>query len=391
MKFTILQQDLLPPLQTVVRSTGIRSTLPILENILFTTEGSKVRLSATNLEIGVIKFVPAQIQEPGEIVVPAKTILEVVTSLKEPKIDISTNQNSLIVSAGKFQATISAGSSSEFPVIPVGGGEGISLPKNMLNSCAQILYAAATDEGRPTLTGVLTQSSAGKLDFVATDGFRLAHRQIQLALSPLTSFDKSQDKSFDKSQDKPLGINSVKGFRSLIPKKTLEEVLKIISEEGVDEVVIKDISSQNQIIFHIGETIISSRLIEGQFPSWEKIIPTQIQTTAIINKEQMLVAVKLAAVFAKNEANIIVLKLEKDKMVLSSSAKELGSQQNEIEADVSGDGLTIAFNARFLIDAISNAPSSKITLNFSGSLSACLIRPVGVEGLEYILMPVKLS
>lgn len=366
MKFTVLQQDLLPPLQTVSRSVGIRSQLPVLDNILLEALGKKLKIAATNLEIGVIKTISVEVLEEGQVTVPAKTIFELVSGLGQGNIEIEADAENVTILSGKLKAQINGISASEFPAIPTSKEAGISFPKDALASCGQILFAAALDEGRPVLTGVLTEVKDGKLDFVATDGFRLAHRQIYLP----------QKNSH---------------FKSLIPKRTFEEVLRILEEEEIDDVEILPSSDQNQIIFTLGSTIVSSRLIEGQFPAWEKIIPQKILARTIVTREEFLKAIKLASIFAKNEANIVVLKILKDLISLKSSTKELGSQENEVEAQVEGEEFQIAFNAKFLQDAISAAPSQQIALEFSGPLSACMIKPLGVEGLEYIVMPVRLS
>ncbi len=373
MKFTILQQDLLPKLQSVSRSVGIRSTLPVLDNILLSVEGSprgeaggKLKIAATNLEIGVIKFILVEDSENGEITVPAKTIVDLVSGLSQSRISFETEGENLAVSSNKFKAKINGISSSEFPAIPLSSGKGVNFPKEALKSCSQILFASAVDEGRPVLTGILTTSGDDKLDFVATDGFRLAHRQATL----------------------PKGAEV---FKSLIPRRTFEEVLRIMDEEEVEEVNVAVSENQNQAIFTLGGTIISSRLIEGQFPSWEKIIPTQIAARVIVDKEELLRAIKLAAVFAKNEANILILNIKKNLLNLKSFAKELGSQENEIESDTEGDEIEVAFNAKFLQDVISNIPSTQVIIEFSGPLSAALIKPIGIEGLEYIVMPVRLN
>src|SRR3989344_3090790 len=275
MKFSILQQDFLPKLQAVSRSVGIRSTLPVLDNILLAVEDhgpsdKKCKIAATNLEIGVIKYVSILDEVPGEITVPAKTLVELISGLGEGKITLESEGEMLTVSSGKFKAQVNGISAAEFPAIPMSSSAGIIFPKDVFLSSHQILYASAVDEGRPVLTGILTDAKSERLDFVATDGFRLAHRSASL----------------------PKGSPS---FNSLIPKKTFEEVLRIISQE------------------------------------------------------------------------------------------------NEVEGDIEGEELTIAFNAKFLQDAVSNIPTQTLMIEFSGSLSASLIKPVGQEGLEYIVMPVRLS
>lgn len=370
MKLSVLQQDLLPPLSSVSRSVGVKSTLPVLDNIFLSAQGGKLKIAGTNLEIGVIKQISAEILEEGEITVPAKTIVDIISGIGASKIEVESREDILKVNSGKFSATINGISASEFPAIPMPDGVGVVFKKEVLLSCSQILFSSATDEGRPVLTGILTHASGEKLDFVATDGFRLAHRQIELAL---------------RERER------VEGFKSLIPRRTFEEVLRVIGEDEADEVKVTTSANQSQVIFIIGQTVVSSRLIEGQFPSWEKIIPTQIITRIMVEKEQLLKAIKLASIFAKNEANIIVLKIEEGKFILESSAKELGSQQNEVEAQIEGENIQVAFNAKFLQDAVSAAPAAQLMMEFSGQLSAALIKPMGVEGLQYIIMPVRLS
>lgn len=354
----------MPHLQAVGRSVGIRSTLPVLDNILLSVEGKKLKIAATNLEIGVIRHINVEVIDAGEITIPAKTLIEVVSGLGSARITFSADGEILTLGSGKFKASLNGISASEFPAIPLSSKTGVELPKEVILSSGQILFAAAVDEGRPVLTGVLTDVKGDKIDFVATDGFRLAHRQAKLARKEAE-------------------------FKSLIPRKTFEELLRIISETEVDKIELSYSEDQNQVVFNLGQTILSSRLIEGQFPSWEKIIPTQIVTRLMIDKEELLKSLKLAAVFAKNETNVVVLSLDKSGLKIESSAKELGSQQNEIEANIEGDALQIAFNSKFLLDAISNAPSTQVLVEFSGALSAALIKPVGVEGLQYIVMPVR--
>lgn len=364
MKFTVLQQDLLPVISSVSRASGVHSTLPVLENILLSAQGSKLKVAATNLEIGVIKYLPVEVMEAGEVTIPAKTLVELVSGLKQAKVTFE-GSDSVAVTCDKFRASINGISSTEFPVIPLSEESGVSFKKEILQLSSQILFAAAVDEGRPTLTGILTETSGGKLDFVATDGFRLAHRQIKMEGSPVK-------------------------FKAIIPRRTYEEVLRILSEEEADQVKISVSENQNQVIFDFGSTLVSSRLIEGAFPAWEKIIPTEIMARAIVDKEELLKDIKLASVFAKNEGNVVVMKVSPGKIELSSSAKEIGSQENELDGEVEGE-MQIAFNAKFLQDAISASSATQLSIEFSGPLSPALIKPVGEDGLQYIVMPVRLN
>jgi DNA polymerase III subunit beta len=371
MKFEILQQDLLPAIQSVSRSVGVRANLPVLNNILLSTQDGKLKIAATNLEIGIIKFISANIIEDGETTVPAKTIHELISTLGSTKLTLETKGDVLTVISGKFKASINGISASEFPVIPTDTAEAVNFNKDILKAYGRVMFAASVDGGRPQLAGVLTEAHPGKLDLVATDGFRLAHQQISLPGQKIT-------------------------FKTLIPKKTLEEVLRIIDEEkgSLDSSSNEGISistTQNQIIFKIGLNLVSSRLIEGNFPSWEKIIPTEHTTRVIIEKAKLSQAIKLASVFAKTEANVITFDITPESIVVTSETKEVGDQTNEVEAQVEGQPLKIAFSARFLADAVSASEATSLVIEFSSPLSPARISPVGIEGLEYIVMPVRQS
>lgn len=371
MKLTILQQDLLPVLQAVSRSST-KTTLPVLSNILLQTENGKLKLSATNLEIGVIKRVNANVLEDGEITIPSRTLVEIISSLPAADIQFESQGEQLKITTKNFNATINGISASEFPAIPLSSENSILIDAKVLSiSLPQITFAAASDEGRPVLTGILTEIKKNSLELVATDGFRLAHKTAKLEDSSNTT------------------------FKSLIPRRTFEEVVRLINEdlrlEKQEKIEISTSNNQNQMIFKIGQSELSSRLIEGQFPTWEKIIPQEFKNRTIIDKSDFLKAIKLASVFAKDNSSIVKIQTQQSKLIITSEAKELGSQETDVEAQVEGEEITIAFNARFLIDALSATSATQVGIEFSGNLSPALIKPVGQEGLEYVVMPIRLN
>ncbi len=366
MKFTRLQQDLMHVLSAVSRSWGVHSTLPFLGNILLSADKGKLKLSATNLEIGVVKFINAEIIESGEVTVPAKTFVEIVANLTGEKLEFVSDGEIIEISTPTFSSKLNGISATEFPAIPLSGKEAVSLEvESLIKSLPQITFAAAADEGRPILTGILTEIKGKKLQLVATDGYRLAHKIMPVSESA--------------------------SFKALVPRKTFEEVLRLLGEEEIDGVKISTSPDSNQMIFSFGQTQLSSRLIEGQFPAWEKIIPEKNIARIVIDRAELLKAVKLASVFARSEANVVKLQNKKDKLILSSEAKELGSQKKEIEAQSEGEEIEIAFNTKFLQDVLSAASSRQIIIELSGNLSAATFKPVGEEDLAYIIMPVNLS
>lgn len=371
MKVAILQQDLLPKLQSVTRSIGIRNTLPVLANILLETENGKLKLAATNLELGVIKRVNADVSEEGSITVPAKTFLDMVSSLSGSNLTLESANDQLKVSSKNFNATINGISSSEFPAIPLASESSITLDGQVLEQALpEITFAAASEEGRPILTGILTEISKDSLELVATDGFRLAHKTVKLE-------------------------GASQSFKSLIPRRTFEEVVRLIAEDLGDDkgekVELSTSDNQNQMIFKIGQTQLSSRLIEGQFPVWEKIVPQKFENRTVVDRVQALKAVKLASIFAKDNANIVKFETKQNSLMIASEAKELGAQQTEIEAQVEGSQIVIAFNARYLLEALSAMTKAQVAIEFSGNLSPALVKPIGEEGLEYVIMPIRLS
>ncbi len=366
MKFSILQQDIMPILNSASRSVGMKAQLPVLGNILIEAESGSLKVSATNLEVGVVRTIKTEVIEEGAVSVPARTLVDLVSNLQGEKIEFTANSNLMEIKTPTFSSTINGIDSSEFPAIPLSGKETALVKADTLHSCLpQVSFASALDEGRPVLTGVLTEIKDKKLQFVATDGYRLAHKVVEI----------DEDSS----------------FKALVPRRTLEEILRLISEEKPLQVNISTSDNQNQIIFSFGNTKLSSRLIEGQFPSWEKIIPTDKKTTVNFDRNELLKAVKLASVFARGEANVIKFFVGNQGITLTSETKELGGQKKEISAKVLGEEIQIAFNAKFLMDVLGAFPDSEVEMQLSGSLSAVLVRPLQDSSLEYIIMPINLS
>lgn len=371
MKLKVLQQDLLPAVQAVSRSVGAKN-LPVLANILLKTTENGLQLQATNLEIGVIKNIHCKVEEQGSLTVPARTFLEVISPLVGVELELIGTNDQLNITAPNFSGSLNGIPASEFPTIPLAADQSVEIETKVLQeSLPQITFAAASDEGRPILTGILTEIKRNGVELVATDGFRLAHKTVSTKISEDIS------------------------FRALIPRKTFEEVVRVLGEESnaqkEGKIKVSTSENQNQMIFAIGETTISSRLIEGQFPSWEKIVPTKFVSKATLERSEFIRAVKLASVFARNEANVIKIETQEKQLKLTSEAKQLGAQETEVDAQIEGEAVTIAFNSRYLLDALSACSSKQIVIEFSGDLSPALIKPVDEKDLEYVVMPIRLT
>lgn len=373
MKLFVLHSDIYAPLQAVSRSIAVKPQLPVLSNVLLQTEKDYLKVSATNLEIGVIKKIPAEILEEGEITIPAKVFAEIINSLAGEKICLESSADQLKISTENFSGVLNGISATEFPTIPLSSEKSISINGELLHTALpEISFAAAIDEARPILTGILTQIKDHTLELVATDGFRLAHKKVPLP-----------------------NANSL-NFKALIPRRTFEEVARLINEDlkGEDntaEISIATSENQNQMIFTINATQLSSRLIEGNYPVWEKIVPQSFITTIVLNRLDLIKAIKLAAVFARDAANVVKLTIDQNKVKVISEARELGQQETAIDASVEGESLQISFNNKYLLDALSNCNSKEITIKFSGNLSPALIVPSDEDGLEYVVMPIRTS
>lgn len=370
MKVSILQENFSKALATVSRTVASKATLPVLANILIATEKGRLKLSSTNLETSINLWLGAKIEKEGAITIPARAITEFVSSLPAGKIDLEVKETALLVSSNSFKASFTGMAASEFPKIPsFTGKEVLSFEKEGLPQVlSQVVFAASQDEGRPVLTGVLLKRGGKQISLVATDGYRLSIKKVPVASSSL-------------KED------------LLIPAKTLLEVARVSQEAGSEEEAIKMglTKEKNQVIFLLPDAELSSRLIEGDFPDFTKIIPTSAETRATFDKEEFLRAAKIASIFAREQANIVKLKVEKGRLRVTSETPQLGANESEIEAKVEGEGLEIAFNCRFLLDFLGSMTDEEIVLETNDPLSPGVFKGGADPSFTHIIMPVRIQ
>jgi len=371
MKVQILQENLNKGLTIASRSISSKAQLPILGNVLIKTDKNRLQISATNLETGITLWLGAKVEEEGEITIPAKVFSEVIASLPAGKIDLSEKENILNLSSDGYKASFNGISASEFPKLPTYSSDNlISLPsEKILEAINQVAFAAATDEGRPVLTGVLFKLQGKELSLVATDGYRLSLKTVELE-------------------------NTVKEELSLLlPAKTLLEVGRIIGEESGETKIIQMgfTKDQNQVVFVFPESTLFSRVIEGEFPDYTKIIPQGATTKAQIDKESFNKAVKVVSIFARDSSNIIKLKLAKNLLEMSANSPQVGENINSIEQKLEGEESEIAFNFRFLLGFLSAISSPEVSLETTGPLNPGVFKGVGDNSFLHIIMPVRLQ
>jgi len=367
MKLSCTQENLNRGLNLVGRVVSPKITLPILNNILMQTDKGRLKLSVTDLEIGINVWIGAKIEKQGKITVPAKIISEFVSSCDDKRIDIEQIDQKINLKSEKYTATIQGITADEFPLIPEikNKPSWVISGKILEEAIPQVSIATAIDETRPVLSGVCFKFSKEKLKLVATDSYRLAEKTIPI-------------------EGKVASEQSV-----IVPLKTVLEIGRILSSIATENV--KVTVSENQIRFAINEDIeIISRLIEGNFPNYEQIIPTNYVTQVQIDFEDFQSALKIANLFAKESANNIKIKLSKGKdLEISATAEQLGASTAKAKADISGDDLEVAFNSKFILDGLLAIKRGKINFSLSGKLSPAKLMPEGSKNYFYIIMPLR--
>ncbi|HLZ63442.1 MAG TPA: DNA polymerase III subunit beta [Ktedonosporobacter sp.] len=378
MKITCKQQDLSRGLSVVSHAVSSRSTLPILSNILMATDHGRLRLSATNLEIGINCWIDAEIQEEGSTTVPAKTITDLIGSLRPGQIDLTAPDDSHVINikSETSNGTIKGMDPSEFPLIP--SAEGSETPvlleagqlKEMIN---EVAFAAADDDSRPVLTGVHVEVTNEKLIFVAADAFRLAVR-----ISPLPGHDQSHD-------------------NILIPARTLTELARILPSEGAVQMIVTP--NRSQVLFHTEHIDLVSRLIEGTFPNFRQIIPKEYTTRAVVETKEFAAAVKTVTPFARDASNITRVKLNggdgegveagAGTLTIEATAEDVGSNVSTINAAVDGPEQQIIFNVKYLSEVLAIIGTPEVAIEITSSARPGVIKPVGPSDYTYIIMPMS--
>lgn len=373
MKVSCLQENLSKGLSTVSRVVSTKTQLPILGNILIATDDNRLKLSATNLENGINFWLGAKIEEEGSLAVPARALAELIASLPAEKVDLETTPGLLKVSSPGHKATFNGLPTNEFPTLSFPSKRKISLPQAVFaKAISQVVFAATQDEGRPALTGVKWATDKEGLVWAATDGYRLSIKRIPFKGASL---------------EKEL----------IISAQTLIEAAHIAPEKGKEkaEVSISFGESENQISFSFPDVEIVSRLIEGDFPDFSKIIPQDFTTRMVLDKEALLRGVRVAAIFARDSANIVRWKIDPSggggKLTLSANSSQVGENISEIEVKVEGEGGEIAFNYRFLLDFLSAVKSEELIFEMSGPLNPGVFKSSGDDSFLHIIMPVRVQ
>jgi len=374
MKVSVLQENLAHGLSIVSRAVSPRSTLPVLNNILIATDEGRLRLSATNLELGITCWIGAKIEEDGSTTVPARTFTDLIGTLPpdQIKIDLDIRTQTMNVRCGTSNTDIKCIDAQEFPPMPSPDLEdGIQINvADLKEMIQQVVFAASTDEVRPILTGVLVTVQGNKMTFAAADGFRLSVRNAELS----------------SSVSQPI--------QAVIPARALSELARI-NADGQEKITMMILPERGRVIFRMKDVELVSQLIEGAFPDYEQIIPQSHQTRTVLSTDAFLKACKQAEIFAREGSQIALLnitpgnELQPGTVVISGQSEETGSNQTVVDASIEGSPILIAFNVRYLRDVLDVIHTPNVALETTTDSSPGVIRPVGNRDFVHVIMPMR--
>ncbi len=362
MKLQVTQENLNRALNSVSRIANSRSTLPILSNVLFKTIDNRLSIAATNLDIAITHYIGSKVKEEGTITLPARLLQDFVSSLPSGVIDIELEETKLHIKTDQYNSTINGTSAEEYPVMPaINDGTTWNLQaQEFKKALQQVVFAASSDETRPVLTGIYLHSDGTKLYMAATDSYRLAEKNLSTSKHELSL---------------------------LIPANALTEILRLITDSDEEIFVTND---EQQVQFRIGDIELVTRLIEGKYPDYQKLIPQQFASSAEVKRSEFTNIAKVSSLFARENAGSITLKLDQDAQTISihSIASQLGENTASAAAKVSGSG-EITLNSRYLLDALNAVGGEDVEFSFNGKLEPSVLRAVQNKDYTHIIMPLK--
>lgn len=371
MKIEVLQENLAKALALTSRFVSSRAQLPVLSNVLLQTSGTKLQLSATNLEISLSTSIGAKVEEEGSITIPAKVLTDLISNLPHGPLSLSAEKEQLTINSAHFNGNILGLNPSEFPQIPSKLAQNNSIEtKDFIKALSQTTFSSSSDVTRPILTGVLftTDDKTNSLQLVGTDGFRLSRKIIKL----------KESLSFGKV---------------IVPKTALLELARIFSDQ--DSIGFEVDEENKQVLFGSGDTVLSSRLIEGDFPPFEKIIPSESVISVKLSKDEFLQAVKVASVIARDNGYVGKLIIKENVLEITTESSSSGSQKVEVEAKVeglpaqAGGVMESLYNLHFIEEFLNSVNGEEITISFIDSDSPGVFRDSSDENYLHLIMIVK--
>jgi DNA polymerase-3 subunit beta len=377
MKVTVLQENLARGLSVVSKAVSPRSTLPVLANILIASDEGRLRLSATNLEMGITCWIPARIDEEGSTTVPARTFSDLVSTLPSDQVllRLDPSTQTLNVRGGTSTNDIKCIDAQEFPPLPVPDMDGavqinVGDFREMIH---QVAFAASSDEARPVLMGVLIQVDKDKLTMAAADGFRLSVRKAVLSTP------------------------SSAPVSAIVPAQALKELARVATD-GEEPIYMVLPKGRGQVVFRVKDVEVVSQLIDGTFPDYQQIIPRSYKSRTLVSTASLLKACKQAEIFAREGSNVARFniksaqgEMQPSEVEISATSEETGKNETIVEATVDGGGLLIAFNVKFLREALEVIRTPNVALETSAPNAPGVVKPVGDDQFLHVIMPMHLG
>lgn len=379
MRVSVLQDNLAKGLSIVSKAVESRPSMPVLSNILLKTEDARLKLVAVNMTLGmgITCWIGAKIEREGAVTLPAKTFADLVNSLSNERVDMTLDDatQSVNLKCGGTKANIKGIDADEFPPTREGGEPDLAVPgKDLKEMILQTVFAAATEDNRPVLTGVLTRLEGNQMTMAAADGYRLAVRTLEL----------------NETFDTPVEM--------IIPAKSLENVARSISDDNEEVMITLPGSSRDIVMFSMQNVEISSQLLDGKFPDFTAIIPKKYSTLMTVYTADLLRACQRAEIFARDSANsgrIYVIPpkgtSEPGTVMIVGKSAERGDNEGVVDATVEGEPLDIAFNIKYLIDVLKVIPDQMVVLESNGAANPGVLRPEGRDNFVHVIMPMSVN
>ena len=369
MEIVVRKNDLLRELQLFQGIVERKNTIPILANVLMEAKGDQVSFLATDLEVGLRSKCAATVTKPGALTIPAKKFFEIVKSLPETDIRITEDKGGVKIAADRFDSRMQTLPREDFPTLPESGGAPTAtLPRAALKEMvAKTQFAITGEDTRYFLNGAQFVLKADEMNLVATDGHRLA----------LVSVARDGKSMKDAEENK-----------AILPKKTLGELARLMSDGDGDVIYER---GENHLFFQVGDRLLISRMIDGQFPAYERVIPKGNDKHIEFERDRLTAAIKRVALLSNERSRAVKIQIEKGKVDVTTSSPELGEAKETLPVEYSGSAMQICFNAQYVLDFLAAVSTDVVSLELKDEVSQAVMKPVGAEGYDYtyVIMPMR--
>jgi DNA polymerase-3 subunit beta len=377
MELVVRKTDLLRELQLFQGIVERKNTIPILANVLIEADGDKVRLLATDLEVGLRSTCAAAVAKSGSLTLPAKKLYEIIKALPETDIRIQEDKNGVKVAADRFDSRMQTLPREDFPTLPDGTGVySASLPRDVLkHMVSKTQFAITGEDTRYFLNGALFILRPDSMSLVSTDGHRLALITVPRDTTKVKAADKDKEKPADE-------------VRVILPRKTLMELGRLLAEGDGD---IQYERGENHLFFEIGGRLLISRMIDGQFPAFERVIPKGNDKRIDFDRDRLTSAVKRVALLSNERSRAVKFQIDKGKVEIASSSPEFGEAKEVLMVEYAGTPVTICFNAQYVLDFLGVVETDSVGLEFKDEMSQAVMKPIGADGYDYtyVIMPMR--